>query len=279
MVRRTVINGRKYVQKLYAVRIVGIRSRKLFLEKVGFALDSKQDKLESYFQNRMQEIDKSLHIPYAGVLIRALFPGKYGYRSRNQEEDATTARIKNVRNGHSRVLAETTLTRIIARAETLKCSGPELQLLKMYQSQGWYFDKVEKVTEWHCPIAVYDVYRSDSHSFIANGIAVKNCTGLPNPAAVMQGVMAVEGTMRLFRDGVILDPYASTTPGGPFTASGSSIQMSFGNLAPIPTIQFLHVLLTSEEFTIAGQNEIVPRTFGFAGLGDGTQPPMLMPSM
>lgn len=120
-------------------------------------------------------------------------------------------------------------------------------------------------------------------TFNNNTQVVRGCTGQPNPAAVMQGVMAVEGTMRLFRDGVIQDPYGSTnippSQTQPFTASGASIQMTFGNLAPIPTIQFLHVLLTSEEFAIAGQNEIVPRTFGFAGLGDGTQPPMLMPNM
>jgi hypothetical protein len=114
-------------------------------------------------------------------------------------------------------------------------------------------------------------------TFNNNTQVVRGCTGQPNPAAVMQGVMAVEGTMRLFRDGVIQDPYA--IPGTPFTASGASVGMSFGNVAPIPQINFLHVLLTSEEFAIAGQNEIVPRTFGFAGLGDGTQPPMLMPSM
>jgi len=116
-------------------------------------------------------------------------------------------------------------------------------------------------------------------TFNNNTQVVRGCTGLPNPAAVMQGVMSVEGTMRLFRDGAILDPYAPTTPGGPFTASGASVQMTFGSITPLPTIQFLHVLLTSEEFTIQGQNNIVPRTFGFAGLGDGTQPPMLMPSM
>jgi hypothetical protein len=83
--------------------------------------------------------------------------------------------------------------------------------------------------------------------------------------------------MRLFRDGVIQDPYA--IPGTPFTASGSSISMSFGNVAPIPTINFLHVLLMSEEFTVQGQNTPVPRTFGFAGLGEGLQPPMLMQPM
>lgn len=114
-------------------------------------------------------------------------------------------------------------------------------------------------------------------TFNNNSQVIRGCTGLPNPAAVMQGVMAVEGTMRLFRDGVIQDPYA--IPNTPFTASGASIGMSFGNVAPIPQINFPHVLLISDDFVIAGQNEPVPRTFGFAGLGDGTSPPMLMPGM
>jgi intein/homing endonuclease len=277
---KSEINGRKYVARRYDVRVVGIRSRKWFLEKVGFALDSKQDALESYFANRTQEIDKSLYVPYAQVLIRALFPGKYVYKARDREEDATTARIKNVRNGHSNVLAETTLPRIIQRAETLKCSGSELQLLRMYQAQDWYFDKVERVTPWYYPVDVYDVYESSTRSFIANGITVSNCTGDPNPAAVFQGVMSVDGTMRLFRDGVIPDPYAyQWPPVAPFTASTTNVTLFLaGNTGggTNPTITFAHVLLTSEEFAIAGQNEVVPRTFGFGGLGDGTAPPMAM---
>jgi hypothetical protein len=114
-------------------------------------------------------------------------------------------------------------------------------------------------------------------SFNNNTQIIKGCTGLPNPAAVMQGVMAVEGNMNLFRDGVIADPYA--IPNTPFTASGSSIRMNFGTVAPVPQVDFLHVLLMSEDFTIQGQNNPVPRKFGFAGLGDGVQPPMLMPSI
>jgi hypothetical protein len=53
--------------------------------------------------------------------------------------------------------------------------------------------------------------------------------------------------------------------------------MSFGTQAPQPQILIKHIILTSEEFTIQGQNTPVPRTFGFSGLGDGTAPPMVMP--
>jgi hypothetical protein len=128
-------------------------------------------------------------------------------------------------------------------------------------------------------------------TFNNNTQVIRGCTGDANPAAVMQGVMAVEGTVRLFRDGVIPDPYAyQWPPTAPFTASTTNIMMVLGGGSlppggqipppnssfPFPTIIFRHVLLTTEEFAIAGQNEPVPRTFGFSGLGDGTAPPMDM---
>lgn len=115
------------------------------------------------------------------------------------------------------------------------------------------------------------------YTFNNNTQIIKGCTGSPNPVAVMQGTMAVEGTARLWRDGPIQDPYAIS--GQPFTASGASLSMTFGTVNPTPQIIISHVLLTSEEFTIQAQDTPVPRVFGFAGLGDGTAPPMLMPSI
>jgi hypothetical protein len=127
-------------------------------------------------------------------------------------------------------------------------------------------------------------------TFNNNTQVVRGCTGDANPAAVMQGVMATEGTIRLFRDGVIPDPYAyQWPPTAPFTASTTNVMLALGGgVAPpttppppgsssqFPMILFRHVLLTSEEFAITGQNEVVPRAFGFAGLGDGNAPPMDM---
>ena len=114
-------------------------------------------------------------------------------------------------------------------------------------------------------------------TFNNNCQVIRGCIGLPNPAAIMQGVMTVEGTVRLFRDGTIPDPYS--IPNTPFTASGASLLMNIGLVNPIPQINLPSILLTSEEFTIQGQNTPVPRTFGFAGVGDGQRPPMLMPSL
>lgn len=106
-----------------------------------------------------------------------------------------------------------------------------------------------------------------------NTVVVKGCTGEPNPVAVFQGTMAVDGNITIWRDGPIPDPYA--TPGQPFSAAGATLTMTFGQVSPL---QFLirHVLLTEDQFTIQGQNEIVNRTFGFAGLGEGINPPFQM---
>jgi hypothetical protein len=114
-------------------------------------------------------------------------------------------------------------------------------------------------------------------TFSNNTQIIKGCTGSVNPAAVMQGTMAVEGTVRIWRDGPIPDPY--DIPGQPFTATGANLSMTFGTQTPKPQILIKHVLLQREEFTIQGQDSPIPRSFGFAGLGDGLGPPMAMPAI
>jgi hypothetical protein len=102
---------------------------------------------------------------------------------------------------------------------------------------------------------------------------IRGCTGDANPVAVLQGTMAVDGSMTLWRDGPIPDPYDQ--PGTPFTASGASLSMQFGSTSPL---QFFidHVLLTSDAHDIQGDNSPSTRVFGFAGLGNGTLPPFRM---
>jgi hypothetical protein len=120
------------------------------------------------------------------------------------------------------------------------------------------------------------VLMNASFNYNNNTQIIKGITGDQNPAAVVQGTMAVEGTLALWMDGAILDPYDPLTAGGPFTASGANISMVFGKGSGIPQILIAHVLLTSDEFTIQAQNTPSTRTFGFSGLGDGSGPPMVM---
>lgn len=102
---------------------------------------------------------------------------------------------------------------------------------------------------------------------------IKGCTGSVNPAAVMQGTIAVDGSIVLWRDGSIPDPYDQ--PGTPHTATGSSIEFRIGETNPL-TFSIPHVLLTSDTYNIQGKNSPTTRSFGFSGLGDGTAPPFLM---
>jgi hypothetical protein len=105
-----------------------------------------------------------------------------------------------------------------------------------------------------------------------NTVIIRGCTGESNPVMVLQGTMSVGGSMTLWRDGPIPDPYASGTP---FTASGASIQLDFGSTSPL-SIQVTHVLLTSDAFDLSGQNSPTVRVFGFEGLGNGLLPPFRM---
>ena len=104
---------------------------------------------------------------------------------------------------------------------------------------------------------------------------IRGCTGNINPVAVLQGTINCEGSMNLWRDGPIPDPYGDSFNPGNFGADGASVIFRLGG-APALTCRVKHVLLTSEEHNLGGQNEPVTHNFGIAGIGDGIDPPFLM---
>jgi hypothetical protein len=117
------------------------------------------------------------------------------------------------------------------------------------------------------------VLRSADFTINNNTQIVKGCTGEVNPVAVLQGTIGVDGSITLWRDGPIPDPYAVS--GQPFRADGAYLTMSFGAVSPL---QFLlrHILLMSDQYEIQGQNNLSTRVFGFSGLGEGLYPPFQM---
>lgn len=110
-----------------------------------------------------------------------------------------------------------------------------------------------------------------------NSQVIRGCTADPNPMAVLQGSMAVDGSITLWRNGQLLDPYGpDNSHVGSFTASEAHINMYFGGLSGQQAFLVRHVLLTSDAFDIQGMNSPTVRTFGFTGLGDGQYPPFQM---
>lgn len=105
-----------------------------------------------------------------------------------------------------------------------------------------------------------------------NTQVVRGCTGSVNPVAVIQGTITVDGSMNLWRDGGIPDPYV---PNGNFSASGASVIFALGG-TPALTFRMPHLLLTSDAHDVTGQNTLTTRNFGLAGLGDGVYPPLLL---
>lgn len=260
--------------RAYCVHILGVKSRFRFAERVGFALSRKQDRLEQYLKSQVrQQGCKSLFVPHATMLLNILFPSKYLYKTRDKSEDSVSSRIRVIRSGKADQLAETMVHRVIQRATDLGVESQVLQLLKLYIASDWYFDRVERVDPGYGEIEVADVFESETGTYVCEGIINKNCTGSVNPAAIIQGTMSVEGTVRLWRDGPIPDPYGD--PNNPYSAATSRLTFTYGQVNPLQ-FQINYVLLTSDEFTIQGQNTPVDRTFGFAGLGDGTAPPFMM---
>jgi hypothetical protein len=108
-----------------------------------------------------------------------------------------------------------------------------------------------------------------------NTQVIRGCTGDIAPVAVIQGTINAEGTMNLWRPAGISDPYR--IPGN-FSAVGASVIFRIGinGAVAFATASLPHVLLTSDEYNIAGQNDPVSRNFGYAALGDGNAPPFIM---
>lgn len=115
------------------------------------------------------------------------------------------------------------------------------------------------------------VLRSASVDLNNNTQIIRGCTGSATAIAVLQGTMEVSGSIVVWRDGGIPDPYGN----GAFSALNASIAFSLGG-SPSLDFSINYVLLNSDAYDVTGQNDPSTRTFGFAGLGDGTAPPLLM---
>lgn len=111
-----------------------------------------------------------------------------------------------------------------------------------------------------------------------NPVLIKGCTGTPTAIAVLMGTMDTSGTITLFRDGPIPDPYGDDILSSPFTAESASIALYIGGSqgAAELGLRVPHVLLQSDSYDVKSQNEPTTRTFGFAAVGDGTGPPFII---
>ncbi len=109
---------------------------------------------------------------------------------------------------------------------------------------------------------------------------IRGCTGDPNPVAVLQGQQDVDGSITLWRNGDLRDPYgdASTTSESSFSAVNAKLDLVFGGTGASiqQRIRIRHLVLTSDAFDIQAPNSPTVRTFGFTGLGDGEYPPFEM---
>jgi hypothetical protein len=117
------------------------------------------------------------------------------------------------------------------------------------------------------------VLTSGSMEINNNTQIVFGCTGDPNPVAVIQGPIEASGNMSLWRDGGIPDPYGNTNT--PFSASGASVTFTLAGISNL-TLSMPYVVLNTDAYNVKGQKQLTSRDFGFFGLGDGINPPMLM---
>lgn len=104
-------------------------------------------------------------------------------------------------------------------------------------------------------------------------VIIRGCTQDPNPVAVLMGTMSVDGSMTLWRDGGIEDPYKTQDA---FSAENANLSLHIGGGGPELTFEIPHVLITSDAHDVQAQNTETVRTFGISGLGDGENPPFLM---
>lgn len=117
------------------------------------------------------------------------------------------------------------------------------------------------------------VLRSASVTLNNNTQVIRGCTATQGPVAIIQGSITADGSMVLWKDGGIPDPYGTL---GTFTASGANVTLNIAPTGPNFTFELPYVLITSDAYDVKGQNEPVTRTFGIAGVGDGINPPLLM---
>jgi hypothetical protein len=126
---------------------------------------------------------------------------------------------------------------------------------------------------WNEPNALNGMVLQNADVTVNNNTQIiRGCTGDPSPVAVLQGTIEVTGSMSLWRDGGIPDPFGEE---GTFTSDDASVIFNLGG-TPALTMRIPNLLIVSDAYEIQEQNTPVPRTFGLAGLGDGVNPPFMM---
>lgn len=242
--------------RVYVLKVVGSRGMRRFRDLIGFGVEAKNQALNGWMESIRGHADRVVGIP---------------------DVDLTKAFPRQARLGlhQNRSVAE-----FVLRSRKEPSFLADSMAVHEYLMNDWYFDEVRSISEWFVSEEVFDPYNSQYGSYVADGLVHHNCTGDPNPVAVLQGQQDIDGSITLWRDGGLIDPYgdASTTSESSFSAVNAKLDLIFGGQdSPLQQrIKIRHIVLTSDAFDIQGPNNPTVRVFSFTGLGDGEYPPMEM---
>jgi RecA/RadA recombinase len=168
----SVARGLRGIRRGYYLMVQGTESKKRFAEIVGFEVGEKSDTLGRAVSLQKENGREMFGIPYATQLIRRVFPRR-GQGGGGQSPPEKAIRGLKLGRGFS-TLTDSMVHRVMEVAEQRGDSLEDVQFLRDYICNDWWFDKVERVQETNRMALCYDVVGSETETYLINGAVTHN---------------------------------------------------------------------------------------------------------
>ena len=165
----------------YRTRVIGQKSISKFVDKIGFAIIAKRDRLIEAMSSDSNLVADRTVLPNAGTLVRTIFPKK-GKKSnillkdRSREEKRVLAMVIRFRQGSLHAIPDNCVDLILQKSLEFGKDCPQRDFLRDYVSEGWFFDKVRAVSD-DGEHEVFDpINVKQTRSYLTNGLVSHNST-------------------------------------------------------------------------------------------------------
>lgn len=168
-------------KKYYRVRILGKKSRELFEEKIGF-----ESKLKSQALNEAKKLEEKLIlesdrvvIPFGDKIIKSMFLprkriSKINKKNRTREEKRIICLITRLKQGYQKTIPDNVVFEIYQKALEFGIHNEEFLFIKNYIENGWFFERVKKISVGPLEEVFDPLNVKDTTSYISNGIVSHN---------------------------------------------------------------------------------------------------------
>lgn len=172
------VKWKKETRKYFRVRIIGENGRNLFIEKINFLSLKKKQKLEKEVERSILFADRMI-IPNACDIIRSIFNhkkriSKNKVEQRNNKEKRILTLLTRLKQGYQTTIPDNLIDNIIEKAEEFGNKNENLNFLKDYKKNNWFFDKIISIEDGVEEDVFDPINVAETESYLSEGLVSHN---------------------------------------------------------------------------------------------------------